>query len=221
MTTCTARLDLVEELVRKGKDVSKGKSLAEAAIDWKWIHFHGVIARRCRDFGLTKYSYGQGPSVSTFGGGILERREWPLRKAMENHNGMRLVFEYEANYKNETGYCIAFSEAAMEPRNDSIAEEEGDKALLYAVWSHLAVQYGLRVSSLRCEVILMVARDPTYAKLVMPSLEQRNDLSAAEDLVEQMEKLEAHMSSQLMKAVANLSARNATGRAGKGGAARS
>ncbi|CDF40814.1 unnamed protein product [Chondrus crispus] len=84
-----------------------------------------------------------------------------------------------------------------------------DKALLYDFWSQMAVRYGLRIAGLRCEFYRMVPRDPTYAKLVMPSLEQRNELPAADDLVEPMEKLETHICSQLMKAVATLNARNA------------
>lgn len=72
---------------------------------------------------------------------------------------------------------------------------------------------------LRTEFYKMVSRDPTYAKLIMPSLEQRNDVAAADDLSEPLEKLDSHMATQLMKAVANLSASNATKRAGRGSAA--
>lgn len=54
----------------------------------------------------------------------------------------------------------------------------------------------------------------------MPSLEQWNDVAAADDLTEPMEKLDTHITTQLMKAVATLSAGNATKRAGKGGPAK-
>ena len=65
----------------------------------------------------------------------------------------------------------------------------------------------------------MASRDPTYAKLVMPSLEQRNDVAAAEELSEPLKTLDGHIATQLMKAVATLSASNATKRAGRGSAA--
>ena len=65
----------------------------------------------------------------------------------------------------------------------------------------------------------MAARDPTYAKMILPTLQQRNDVAAADDLTEAMEKLDSHMTTQLMKAVATLSASNATKRTGKGGSA--
>ena len=37
---------LFNELLKKAKEVAKGKSLAEAGIDVKWVRSYGVIARR-------------------------------------------------------------------------------------------------------------------------------------------------------------------------------
>ena len=62
----------------------------------------------------------------------------------------------------------------------------------------------------------MAARDPVHARLVMPSLERRQDIPAADDLVEPLSKLETHMNTQLMKAVATLAASNATKESGSG-----
>lgn len=132
------------------------------------MHSYGVIARHCRndkDFDFTRYPYEQNPSVSAFCGGFFEHRECPIRKAMEKHNSMGPVFEYEANYTSATGYWMAFSEAAMVLQNDAIPKKGDDKALLYDFWSQMAVRYGLRVAGLRCEFYRMVPRDPTYAKL--------------------------------------------------------
>ena len=61
---------LVDELLTKAKEVVKGKSLAEAGIDVKWVRCYGVISRRCRDdkdFGITSYPYEQGHGVSVPG----------------------------------------------------------------------------------------------------------------------------------------------------------
>ena len=56
--------------------------------------------------------------------------------------------------------------------------------------------------------------------MVLPALERRGDVAAADDLDGPLGELESHMTAQLMKAVATLSASNATKRAnGKGGAA--
>ena len=65
----------------------------------------------------------------------------------------------------------------------------------------------------------MAARDPTYARMILPTLQQRNEVAAADDLTEAMDKLDSHMTTQLMKAVATLNASNATKRTGKGGPA--
>lgn len=65
----------------------------------------------------------------------------------------------------------------------------------------------------------MAARDPTYAKMILPTLQQRNEVAAADDLNEAMDKLDSHMTTQLMKALGTLSASNATKWTWKGGAA--
>jgi hypothetical protein len=72
---------------------------------------------------------------------------------------------------------------------------------------------------LRVEFYKRSAKDPTHAKLIMPALESRNDAAAADDLDDTLEKLDTHMESQLMKAVASLSATNAIKRASGDGAA--
>lgn len=51
--------------------------------------------------------------------------------------------------------------------------------------------------------------------MVLPILEQRNDTTAADDIVEPLEKLDSHMATHLIRAVATLSASNATKRAGR------
>ena len=56
--------------------------------------------------------------------------------------------------------------------------------------------------------------------MVLPALERRGDVAAADDLDGPLGELESHMTTQLMKAVATLSASNPTKRTnGKGGAA--
>lgn len=55
--------------------------------------------------------------------------------------------------------------------------------------------------------------------MVLDRLEQRNDHPATDDLFELLKKLDTHMNTQLMKAIATLSASNATKRAGRGEAA--
>lgn len=65
----------------------------------------------------------------------------------------------------------------------------------------------------------MASIDPTYAKFVLPSLQGRTEVACADDLFAPFDKLESHMSSQLMKAVATLATSSATKRAqgGKNG----
>jgi hypothetical protein len=58
-----------------------------------------------------------------------------------------------------------------------------------------------------------------HARQVMPVLEGQNDTPATDDLDDVMEKLDMHMSTQLMQAAASLHATNAVKRSGDGGAA--
>lgn len=157
--------------------------------------------------------------MGAFTGGFFEHRDWPIRKGMESHKSMRAVYEYEANYVNAAGFWMAFHQSALNLRKEAFDENNIDKAETYDVWANIAVRYGLRVTGLRVEFYKLVAQDPVYAKLVMPSLEKRNEISAAEDMIEPLERLDSHMTTQLMKAVATLSASNATKKAGRGGAA--
>lgn len=69
----------------------------------------------------------------------------------------------------------------------------------------------------------MAAKDPMYDEHVFPLLKRRGEIVMSNDLVEQMETLETHLSSQILEAVATLKASSATRRASKvkdkGGAA--
>ena len=89
---------------------------------------------------------------------------------------------------------MAFNEAAMHLRHEVIKESKDNNAPLFDVWAQLPICCGLRVTGIWCELYHLVAREPTYAKLVMPSLEQRKELPAADDVVKPMEKLDCHMS---------------------------
>jgi hypothetical protein len=89
------------------------------------------------------------------------------------------------------------------------------------VWGIISVRYGLRVVGLLAQVYKRSAKDPTHAKLIMPALEGRNDIAAADDLDDTLKKLDTHMASQLMKAVASLSVTNAVKRGSGDGAASS
>lgn len=64
----------------------------------------------------------------------------------------------------------------------------------------------------------MEAREPTYTKMILPNLQQRDEVAAADDLTEGMDKLDSHKTIQLMIVVATLSASIATKWTGKGGA---
>ena len=138
---------------------------------------------------------------------------------MEKHQSLRAVAEYEANYINSAGYWMAFHEAALDLHQEMLEDKKDEEAKNYDVWVALAIGYGLRVVSLWSEFYTMAARDPTYAKMILRTLQQRNEVAAADDLTEAMDKLDSHMTTQLMKAVATLSGSNATKRNGKGGPA--
>lgn len=213
----------VDSLLDKARKVAKGKTLAEAEIDPAWLRTYARIARRSRDdreFGLTRYPYEAGPSVGAFVGGFFEHKDWPLRRGLEGHQSMRAVMEYESNYINSAGFWMAFHEAAIVLRQEALTAQEEEEAIKCDVWALISIRYGLRVVGLRSEFYKMASKDPVYAKMVMPTLEGRNDMAASEDLTEPLDTLSSHMTTQLMKAVATLSASNATKRSrGKGGSA--
>lgn len=81
----------------------------------------------------------------------------------------------------------------------------------------MAVSYGLRALGLRAEFYKLAAKDSTYAKLVLPAVEKREDLAAAYILEKPMNYLETHMTTQLMKAVASLSGSDTDKKAGRPG----
>lgn len=189
-----------DKLLVKAKKVTKGESMAEAGIEPAWLSAYGKVARRCRDdkdFGLSRYPYERGPGVGAFTGGFFEHREWPLRKGLEKHSSLRPICEHEANYINATGYWMSFHEAAIALRQEAIDDKSDEDALKFDVWALISVRYGLRVVGLRSEFYKMAAKDPVHAKMVLPNLQRRNDVAASDDLVEALEKLDSHMSSQL------------------------
>ena len=212
---------LATEILTKAKLVAKGKTITEAGIDASWMAAYGCVARRCdedRRYGITRYPYEAGPAVAAFVGGFFDHREWPLRRGLLGQSSMRAVAEYEAKYVNATGYWAAFHQSAITLRTESIEENKPEDARRFDVWAIIAVRYALRVLGLRCEFYEMAAEDPVQAKMVLPSLERRGKMIAADDMEEPLHQLETHMVSQLMKAVATLSASNATKKNGGGGA---
>jgi hypothetical protein len=225
MTTFTNSLSEADTLIAKAQKVNKGATMEEADIGYEWMAAYATIARRCRDdkdFGFSRYPYEQGPGVGPFNGGYFEHREWPIRRGMERHSSLRPLYEYEAHYMNAVGYWMAFHQSALALRQEYLVSETADaaaKALKYDVWGIIAVRYGLRVVGLRVEFYKRSAKDPMHARLIMPALEGRNDVSAADDLDDTLGKLDTHMASQLMKAVASLSATNAVKRGSGDGAA--
>lgn len=96
-------------------------------------------------------------------------------------------------------------------------KEEAEK---FDAWAYIAVRYNLRVLGLRAEFYRMAAKDPMYAKLVLPSLERRGETAMADDLDDPLATLESHLSTQMFKAVSTLKVSNETKRAkGRGGPA--
>jgi hypothetical protein len=162
------------------------------------------------------------PGVNTVAGGYFEHREWANRRGMELHSSLRPLYQYEARYTNAAGYCMSFSVAAAALRGDSLRREGPEvivDATRFDVWAMMAVRYGLLVVGLRTEFSKMSAKDPMHAKMVMPVLEEQNEIPATDDLGDVMDNLDTHMATQLMKAAASLHATNAVKRSGDRGAA--
>lgn len=90
-----------------------------------------------------------------------------------------------------------------------------EEAKSYDIWAAVATRYGLRVVVPRSEIYKMAARDWTYAKMILPTFQQRDEIAAPDYITEAKDRLDSNMTTQPMKAVATPSARNATNRTGK------
>ena len=154
-------LDELMKLLTNGKKVANGATMEDAEIDAEWMTAYARIARRCRDdkdFGLSRYPYEQGPTVSAFTGGFFVHREWPPRKYMEKHNSLRPVAEYECNYISAAGYWMAFHESAIALRQQALMEKQDQDALKFDVWALMAICYGLRAVGIRAEFYKLAAK---------------------------------------------------------------
>lgn len=71
------------------------------------------------------------------------------------------------------------------------------------------------------ELYCLVAEDPTFTQLILPTLERCGTIAAADNMDKAFSDVESHQTTQLIKEVAKLSASNAmkrvTGRGGDGG----
>lgn len=122
---------------------------------------------------------------------------------------MRPVALYEAKYTNLVGYWMSFNEVAMQLLHEALTAHEEDAAFRYDVRAMVRVRYALRVIGLGTELYKMAAEDPSTAKMLLPGLERRQDMTAEDDIVEVMEKLDTHLTTQLIKEVATLKTSNA------------
>lgn len=214
---------LAEELLERCKQVAKGKTLGEAGITADWVESYAKIAERAdreQRYGLSRYPFQAGNAVSAFIGGFFDNDDWPLKRKLAKQQSMYAVAEHEAKYINSAGYWSALHHVAYQMRQEAFEKDNKEEAEKYDAWAYVAVRYSLRVLGLRAEFYRMAAKDPMYAKLVLPSLERRGETAMADDLDDSLATLESHLSTQMFKAVATLKASNETKRAkGKGGAA--
>lgn len=128
-------------------------------------------------------------------------------------SSLRAVCEHESMYVNASGYWAAFHESAIDLRQESIeGGKESSLCVLYDVWALISVRFTFLVLGWRTEFYKISAEYPTYAKMVLPSLEHRGDLVASNDLTEPLETLQSHMTTQLMKVVATINSSNTTKR---------
>ena len=214
---------LADELLDKSKKVAAGKSMTEAGIDTKWIEAYARIAERAdreQRYGLSRYPFQAGSSVSAFIGGFFDNKEWPLRCQLSKQQSMFSVAEHEAKYINAAGYWSAMHHTAYQMRQEAFDAGKKDDAEMFDAWAYVSVRYSLRVLGLRAKFYRMASKDPMYAKLVLPTLERRGETAMADDLDDPLATLDSHLSSQMFKAVATLKASNATKRSKeKGGGA--
>lgn len=85
------------------------------------------------------------------------------------------------------------------------------------VWAYMYISYGLRCVGLRAEFYRLAAPEPSYDKIVIPALEKHGEQPTEDILQKPLADLDHHMTSQLMKAVAALSASNDMKKAGRSG----
>ena len=106
--------------------------------------------------------------------------------------------------------CNALYRLSM--RQESLKADMKDDAEMFDAWSYVAVCCRLRVLRLCVEFYRSVFNNPMYAKLLQPTFERCGQTVMADDLNDPLATLDAHLSSQIFKAVATLNARNVTKR---------
>lgn len=202
-----------EVLFKAGKRMEeKGETAAEAGFPTEYLRAYGAIARRYDDdrrMGLIRYPYEAAPGVGPYSGGFFAHPDWALTRRLSQQPSMRAIAEHESPYMNACGYWAAFGEAAISLRGDELKKEENAGARAaeeYDVWAIVARRYNLRVIGLRTEFYRLAADDPTHARMVMPALEKRVLVPAADNMDAALARLDTHMATQLMKAAASASA---------------
>lgn len=102
-----------------------------------------------------------------------------------------------------------------------LEEQKVEEAKRYDFWAILGVRYSFWALVPRVEFYRLAPSDPTYAKMVLPALEHRGEIAAEDSLDKPLNDLESHMTTQLMKTVATLSASNTKnrGQGNRGGTA--
>lgn len=114
--------------------------------------------------------------------GSFEHCQWDLRKNMEKQFSLRAVTDYEATYINAPGCWCSFHKAAVTTRHVALQEHNPFDAGSYDVWALISVRFALRVLGIRSEFYKLEADEPTYAGMMLPSLERRGEVMPADHL---------------------------------------
>lgn len=96
----------------------------------------------------------------------------------------------------------------MDLRDEVVKEGCDDEAEYMDVWARISVTYALRVAGMRREFYKIAAKDPAYKRMLMPTLQKRNEFPAVDDWNEALDQLDSHSMTQFMKAIADLNASN-------------
>lgn len=120
-------------------------------------------------------------------------------------------------YFNSAGYWLGLQKTTFTLMGQVSGEGASQRLAQLGAWAQIFGEYALRVLAIRQEFYRNSVKDPVSARLKQSLYEEATYVPANEFLDERTRELETLQQTQLMKALAALTASNTVKRSGGGG----
>jgi hypothetical protein len=210
-----------------GRKLKKGASAADAGVTSAMVKTYGEIAGRYTlelQVGISRLPYEpRNQGTNMLQGGLFANNQWSLRLELQSAQlAIHSIWAHEMAYTNATGYWLGLQQTSYSMIDELLAESLTEAALdakktkvsLLGAWARILGEFGLRVLAIRCEFYRNSITDPVSARVNQHIYEEDNHLPYNESMDDRSKQIETLRETQLMKAFAAISARNAVERAG-------